>query len=59
MNATVMVHVEKHVHHETRAVLEKFLRDLYVDDTTTSFNSIADTSKFYRITSFRNGQGWF
>ena len=26
VNGTVMVHVEKHVHHETRAVLEKFLR---------------------------------
>ena len=31
LNGTVKVHVEKHVNHETRAFLEKFLRDLYVD----------------------------
>ena len=59
LNGTVKVHVEKHVNHETRAVLEKFLRDLYVDDTATSFNSIAGASKFYRITSSVMSTGGF
>ena len=49
------VHVENHVNHDTRVVLEKFLSDLYVDDTETSYNSIADASKFYRITSSCSG----
>ena len=59
LNGTVKVHVEKHVNHDTRAVLEKFLRDSYVDDTATSFNSIADTSKIYRITSSVMSKGGF
>ena len=59
MNGTVKVHIEKHVNYETRAVLEKFFRDLCVDDTATSFNSIADVSKFYRITSSVMSKGGF
>ena len=55
LNGIVKVHVENHVNHDTRVVLEKFLSDLYVDDTETSFNSIADASKFYRIASSRSG----
>ena len=50
---------QKHVNHDTRAVLEKFLRDLYVDDTATSFNSIADATKFYSITSSVMSKGGF
>ena len=41
-NGTVKVHIEEHVNCDTWAVLENFLRDLYLDDTGTSFNSIAD-----------------
>ena len=59
MNGTVKVHIEKHVNYETRAVLEKFFRDLCVDDTATSFNSIAVVSKFYRITSSVMSKGGF
>ena len=59
LNGTVKAHVEKHVNHETRAVLEKFLRDLYVDDTATAFSSIADASKFCRITSSVMSKGGF
>ena len=59
LNGTVKVHIEKHVSQETRAVLEEFLRDLYVNDTETSFNSIADVSKFYRITSSIMSKGGF
>ena len=59
LNGTVKVHVEKHVNHDTRAVLEKFLRDSYVDDTATSFNSIGDASKIYRITSSVMNKGGF
>ena len=51
LNGTVKVLFEKHVNHDTRVVLEKFLRHIYVDDAAVSFNSIADASKFYRITS--------
>ena len=32
LNGTVKVHVEKNVNHETRVVLEKFLRYLYIDE---------------------------
>ena len=53
------MHIEKHVHHDTQVVLEKFLRDLYVDDTATSFNSLADATKFYRITSSLICKGGF
>ena len=35
------------------------MRDLYVDDTVTSFNSIANASKFYRITSSVISKGGF
>ena len=59
LNGTVKIHVKKHVNHETRVILEKFLKDLYVDDTATSFNSIADSSKFYRITSSVMSKGGF
>ena len=59
LNGTVKAHVEKHVNHETRAVLEKLLRDLYVDDTVTAFTSITDASKFYRITSSVMSKGGF
>ena len=59
LNGTVKVHVEKHVNQETQVVLEKFLRDLYLNDTATSFNSIANTSKFYRITSSIMSKGGF
>ena len=59
LNGTVKVHVEKHVNHDTRAVLQKFLRGLYVNDTATSFNSIADASQIYRITSSVMSKGAF
>ena len=59
LNGTVKVHVEKHVNHDTRAVLQKFLRGLYVIDTATSFNSIADASQIYRITSSVMSKGAF
>ena len=59
LNGTVKVHVEKHVNHDTRAVLEKFLRDSYVDDTATSFNSIGDASKIHSITSSVMSKGGF
>ena len=59
LNSTVKVHVEKYVNHDTRAVIEKFLRDLCVNDTATSFSSITDASKFYRITSSVMSKGGF
>ena len=59
LNGTVKVHVEKFVNHDTRAVLEKFLRDSYVDDAATSFNSFADASKIHRITSSVVSKGGF
>ena len=49
MNGSVKVHFVKHVNHETEAVLDKFLRDLYVDDTATSSISLADASKFFGL----------
>ena len=59
LNGTVKVHVEKHLNHKTQAVLENVLRDLYLDDSATSFNSIADASKFYRITNSVMSKGEF
>lgn len=50
LNGTVKLLVEKRVTREC-AVLELFLRDLYVDDTGTSFSFIDDASNFYRITN--------
>ena len=45
LNGTVKLLVEKRVTCEC-AVLESFLRDLYVDDTGTSFSFIDDASNF-------------
>ena len=38
LNATVKVYVQKYVNDEAIRILTQFLRDMYVDNTATSFN---------------------
>ena len=50
LNATIRAHVEKHLGENTKKLLLQFLRDLYVDDTATSFNNLTKVAKFYHLT---------
>ena len=50
MNATIREHIEKHLSENTEKLLLQILRDLYVDDTATSFNDLAKAVEFYHIT---------
>ena len=50
LNATIRAHVEKHLGENTEKLLLQFLRDLYVDDTATSFNNLTKVAKFYHLT---------
>ena len=50
LNATTQVHVEKNLGENTEKLLLQFLRDLYVDDTATSFNNLTKVAKFYHLT---------
>ena len=59
LNGTVKEHVKKHINFANQTILEKLLRDLYVDDAATSFNSIDDASEFYTITSTIMKKGAF
>ena len=50
LNATIRAHVEKHLGKNTEKLLLQFLRDLYVDDTATSFNDLMKATEFYHLT---------
>ena len=50
LNATIREHVEKHLVENTEKLLLQFLRDLYVDDTATSFNDLKKATEFYHLT---------
>ena len=50
LNATIQVHVEKKLGENTEKLLVQFLRDLYVEDTATSFNNLTKIVKFYHLT---------
>ena len=50
LNATIRAHVEKHLGENTEKLLLQFLRDLYVDDTATSFNDLTKATEFYHLT---------
>ena len=50
LNATTQVHVEKNLGENTEKLLLQFLRDLYVDDTATSFNDLMKATEFYHLT---------
>ena len=50
LNATIRAHVEKHLGENTKKLLLQFLRDLYVDDTATSFNDLMKATEFYHLT---------
>ena len=49
MNATIREHIEKHLSENTEKLLLQILRDLYVDDTATSFSDLAKAVEFYDI----------
>ena len=49
-NDTIRAHVEKHLVENTEKFLLPFLRDLYVDDTATSFNDLTKATEFYHLT---------
>ena len=50
LNATIRAHVEKHLGKNTEKLLLQFLRDLYVDNTATSFNDLTKATEFYHLT---------
>ena len=49
LDATIRTHVEKYINKETLALLTKFLRDLYVDDTATSFDEFCVAAEFFEL----------
>ena len=49
LNATIRGHVEKHLVEKTEKLLLQLLRDLYVDDTATSFNNLTKATNFYHL----------
>ena len=49
LSATVKAHVQNYINDETIQILTQFLRDLYVDDTATSFSSSSEALKFYSV----------
>ena len=49
LNATVKAHVQNSINDETIQILTQFLRDLYVDNTATSFNSSSEALEFYSV----------
>ena len=50
LNATIRSQVEKHLGENTEKLLLQFLRDLYADDTATSFNDLTKATEFYHLT---------
>ena len=49
LNAAVKVYVQNYMNSETIRIFTQFLRDLYVDDTATSFNSFSQVFEFYSV----------
>ena len=50
LNATIRSQVEKHLGKNTEKLLLQFLRDLYVDNTATSFNDLTKATEFHHLT---------
>ena len=61
MNGTISGHVSQDIVNEVHnvEVLKKLLRNLYVDDSTTSFNSFNQGVEFYIIAKKRLSNGGF
>ena len=50
LNATIRSQVEKDLGENTEKLLLQFLRDLFADDTATSFNDLTKATEFYHVT---------
>ena len=60
LNAAVKFHLCQHLGQEKiKWVIEKFLQDLYVDDSTTSFDDVDDAYYFYETAKFCLQKGSF
>ena len=60
LNGTVKVHLETYLNDSTiQNVILKLLRDLYVDDTTGSFNDNEEAFNFYKIATSTTRDGSF
>ena len=62
MNGTISSHVSQNIVNEVHTyaeVLKKILRDLYADDSTTSFNSFNQGVEFYTIAKKYLSNGGF
>ena len=62
MNGTISSHVSQNIVNEVHTyaeVLKKILRDLYADDSTTSFNSFNQGVEFYTIAKKYSSNGGF
>ena len=59
LNATMRAYVEKHLVENTEKLLLQFLRDLYVEDTATSFNDLTKATEFCHLTKSILASGGF
>ena len=60
MNATVKFHLSQYFgQQKLKWVIEKFIQDLYVDDSTTSFDDVDDAYYFYETAKFCLQKGSF
>ena len=60
LNATVKFHLSQYFgQQKLKWVIEKFIQDLYVDDSTTSFDDVDDAYYFYETAKFCLQKGSF
>ena len=60
LNATVKFHLSQHFgQQKLKWVIEKFIQDLYIDDSTTSFDDVDDAYYFYETAKILFAKGKF
>ena len=60
LNATVRHHLTKYIDlEEIKHVIERLILNLYVDDSTTSFDKLSDAIEFYRVAKSTLGDANF
>ena len=58
LNGTLRFHLEKY-HNRWEQFVEKFLQDLYVDDSSSGFNSVEEAFEFYKKAKLIMHEGGF
>ena len=60
LSTTVRHHLTKYIDlEETKHVIERLILNLYVDDSTTSFDELSDAIEFYRVAKSTLGDANF